>query len=351
MAKIQKVAELAGVSTATVSRALSGKSSVSPATRARVEKAAKELGYVVSANASSLASGRTRNVGVVTPFLTSWFYMQVLQGIQHALSDGGYDLTLYHLDPRTGGGHEPGGDERRRRLFAEFLRRKRVDGLIAVSLELDDDELATIRGLGKPVVGIGGPLQGVPTLSIDDEAIARLATDHLIALGHRQIAHIAGHPDFELDFRLPAARRGGYEQGLQAAGIAADPLLVRTADFTIAGGYDATLQLLGDPRVQPTAVFAASDEMAVGAILAARHLGKEVPGDLSVVGIDGHDLASFFSLTTVDQFPQTQGRLAVERLLHVLDGTPTEPAHTALPFDLVVRGSTSRPRAAGNSSR
>ncbi|WP_084103384.1 LacI family DNA-binding transcriptional regulator [Demequina sp. NBRC 110056] len=345
MAKIQKVAELAGVSTATVSRALAGKPSVSPTTRARVEKAAKELGYVVSASASSLASGRTRNIGVVTPLLDTWFYMKVLSGAQHALLDAGYDLTLYHLDANLGMDLPAQANPRRRRLFEEFLRRKRVDALIAVSLELDAAELDSMRGLGKPVVCVGGPLPGVPTLSIDDHAIARLATDHLLSLGHRHIAHIAGDPDFELDFHLPATRRAGYEEALAESGVEADPLLVRSADFTIAGGYDATLQLLGDPRVHPTAIFAASDEMAIGAILAARDLGKEVPGDLSVVGIDGHDLADFFALTTVDQFPEVQGRRAVERVLHELDGDSSEPANEELPYELVVRKSTAAPRA------
>ena len=343
MAKIQKVAELAGVSTATVSRALAGKPSVSPATRARVEQAAKDLGYVVSSSASSLASGRTRNVGVVMPFLTSWFYMTVLHGAQRALSDAGYDLTLYHLDANVGADLPPEVNPRRRRLFDEFLRRKRVDALIAVSLELDATELDAMRGLGRPVVGVGGPLPGVPTLSIDELAISRLATEHLLSLGHREIAHIAGDADFELDFHLPTTRRSGYEDALRAAGIEPDPLLVRSANFTVNGGYDATLQLLGDPRVHPTAIFAASDEMAMGAILAARDLGKDVPGDLSVVGIDGHDLGAFFDLTTVDQFPEVQGRRAIERVLHELDGDSVEPNNEELPYELVVRRSTSRP--------
>ncbi|WP_297082884.1 LacI family DNA-binding transcriptional regulator [uncultured Demequina sp.] len=345
MAKIQKVAELAGVSTATVSRALAGKASVSPATRARVEQAAKELGYVVSASASSLASGRTRNVGIVTPQLSSWFYMSVLDGAQRTLSDAGYDLTLYHLDANIGADLPADANPRRRRLFDEFLRRKRVDALIAVSLELNSAELASMHGLNKPVVGIGGPLPGVPTLSVDDKAIATLATEHLLSLGHRDIAHIAGDPDFELDFHLPATRRAGYEDALRGAGIEPEPLLVRSADFTIAGGYDATLQLLGDPRVHPTAIFAASDEMAIGAMLAARDLGRDVPGDLSIVGIDGHDLGGFFGLTTVDQFPQIQGRRAVETVLHELDGEHEEPSNEELPYELVVRKSTSKPRA------
>ena len=339
---IQQVAALAGVSTATVSRALAGKKTVSTSTRLRVEAAAKELGYVVSSAASSLASGRTRNVGVVMPFLDRWFYTRVLKGAHEALSDAGYDLTLYHLDAAAPEPGEP-RNPRRARLFDEFLRRQRVDGLVAVSLELTDAELDCLRTIGKPVVGIGGPLPGVLTMSIDDTEIARLATDHLLSLGHRQIAHIGGDPLLDLDFHLPANRRAGYETALRAHGIAPDHLMVRVADFTITGGYCATLQLLGDPRVAPTAIFAASDEMAIGAILASRDLSRRVPEDLSIIGIDGHELGEFFGLTTVSQFPETQGRLAAEAVLSALDDKSTPAHNMALPFELVVRRSTSVP--------
>lgn len=343
MARIQHVAGLAGVSTATVSRALSGKPSVSPATRARVEAAARQLGYVVSASASSLASGKTRNVGVVMPFIDSWFFSSVLKGTQHALEEAGYDLTLYHLDPNVGTENPTTAHPRRRRLFDEFLRRGRVDALIAISLELDQAELDSLTALRKPVVGLGGPLPGLHTLSIDDEEIARLAVEHLLALGHTRIAHLAGSQDFELDFLLPANRRAGWEAALREAGLEVDPLLLRTADFTIPSGYESTLQLLGDPRVKPTAIFAASDEMAIGALLAARDLGRNVPGDLSIIGIDGHALSDFFGLTTVDQFPEVQGRRAVDVLLHQIDGNHPEPGNEELPYELVVRRSTGPP--------
>ncbi len=340
---IQEVAALAGVSTATVSRALAGKKTVLASTRVKVETAARELGYVVSSAASSLASGRTRNVGVVIPFLDGWFYMRVLKGAHEALADAGYDLTLYHLDQSVA---VPGGpaNPRRARLFDEFLRRQRVDGFIAVSLELSDAELTGLHAIGKPAVGIGGPLQGALTLSIDDAAISRLATDHLLSLGHQHIAHIGGDPMLDLDFHLPAHRREGYETALRSHGIAPDPLLIRVADFTIAGGYRATLQLLGDPRVTPTAIFAASDEMAMGAIMAARDLGKRVPNDLSIIGIDGHELGDFFGLTTVSQFPETQGRLAAQALLDTFDGESLPARNVDLPYELIVRRSTSVPK-------
>ena len=336
MPGINEVAELAGVSTATVSRALSGKQHVSPATRERVAAAAAELGYVVSSNASSLATGRTKNVGVVIPFLSRWFYSSVIEGAEQSLLSHGYDLTLYNLS---------GGGDERRSVFEHFLLRKRVDAVIAISLELTAGEVGKLLDLGKPIVGVGGPLPGVRTLSIDDVAVARLATEHLLALGHHAIAHIGGNKDLELDFHLPTNRRVGYETALEAFGIPIEPELFQPADFTMRGGYQAAKQLLGNPRRRPTAIFAASDEMAIGAILAAKDMGLRVPEDISVVGVDDHELSDFFGLTTVAQYPELQGRLAVEILMDQLHPGQREHGslNTPLGFDLVVRSSTARP--------
>ena len=335
MVSIDEVAREAGVSTATVSRALSGRGNVSGPTRARVEAAAKSLGYVVSASASSLASGRTRNIGVLVPFLDRWFFSTVLSGIATALQRLGYDITLYHLtaDPAQ-----------RREIFDTFLRRQRVDGVIAISIELGEDETQGLVELDLPVIAIGGPNPRLTTLTVVDIAVARLATEHLIALGHRAIAHIGANPEWDLDFHIPTRRRQGFEQALTDAGIPARPELYEPADFTIEGGFRAAKQLLGRPGARPSAIFAASDEMAIGAMLAARELGYRVPEDISVVGIDGHELGGFFRLTTVDQFPLRQGERAAGAILAELD-SPTagvRPSRADLPFELIVRGSTAR---------
>ncbi|MFF9563968.1 LacI family DNA-binding transcriptional regulator [Leifsonia sp. NPDC014704] len=338
MPGIDDVARLAGVSTATVSRALSGNGPVSDRTRARVVQAASELGYVVSSDASSLASGRTRNIGAVVPHLNRWFFTSVIEGAERVLLGQGYDLTLYNL---SGDGGE------RRRVFDHHLLRNRVDAVFTVSLELAEQEVGRLLALGKPVVGVGGPLPGVSTLTIDDLAVARLATDHLISLGHRRIAHIGGSQEFDLDFHIPTSRRLGYEQSLRDAGLPVDEQLHRASDFTLPGGYDAAKQLLGSPHERPTAIFAASDEMAIGAILAARDLGLSVPRDVSIIGIDDHPLADFFGLSTVAQHPDRQGEQAAALLLDALQAARGAPArarpeplsHTA-PADLIVRSST-----------
>ena len=339
MVSIDEVAREAGVSTATVSRALSGRGNVSDPTRARVEAAAKSLGYVVSASASSLASGRTRNIGVLVPFLDRWFFSTVLSGTATALQRFGYDITLYNLtaDP-----------SQRREIFDTFLRRQRVDGVIAVSIELGKHETDRLIELDLPVIAIGGPNPRLTTLTVDDVAVARLAAAHLIALGHTAIAHIGASPEFELDFHIPTQRRQGFELALADAGIPARPELFEPADFTIEGGFRAAKQLLGRPGAQPTAILAASDEMAIGALLAARELGYRVPEDISVVGIDGHELGAFFRLTTVDQFPLRQGERAAGAILAMLDEPERAPrqARADLPFELIVRGSTARVPAA-----
>lgn len=333
MVSIDEVARRAGLSTATVSRALSGRGYASEASREKVRLAAQELGYVVSSRASSLASGRTRNIGVIVPFLDRWFFSTVLSGVSSALMRRGYDITLYNITA---------DEDVRKDVFETALRRQRVDAVIAVAIELDEAETAQLLALDLPVIAIGGPNPKLDTLSMDDVALARLATEHLLGLGHTEIAHIGANPEFDIDFHIPTNRRIGFEEALAGAGIPLKPGQLEPADFTVDGGYRAAKQLLGRPGPRPTAVFAASDEMAIGAVVAARDLGYRVPEDLSVVGIDGHELGAFFRLTTVDQFPLAQGERAADAVLAKLEGTEDESAPGALPFELIVRGTTAR---------
>lgn len=336
MVSIDEVARAAGVSTATVSRALSGRGHVSAPTKERVLSAARSLGYVVSSSASSLASGRTRNVGVIVPFLDRWFFSTVLSGVAAAVTRAGYDITLYNIT---------GDAKARGEIFRNFLRRGRVDALIAVSIQLDDDETQELLELGIPVIAIGGPNPRLATLTVNDFEVAQMATDHLLTLGHRTIAHIGANPEFDIDFHVPTTRRLGFEHALREAGVEPIPALYEPADFTIDGGYRAAKQLLGRPHGRPTAIFAGSDEMAIGALLAARDLGFRVPDDLSIIGIDGHDLGDFFRLTTVDQFPFAQGERAAAAIFDELEKTDEAASlkpTSALPYELVVRETTSR---------
>ncbi len=333
MSALADVARLADVSKATASRALSGRGYVSPETRERVVAAAAELGYVVSTNAASLVTGQTRNVGVVIPHLNRWYFGDVLEGIESALIAAGYDLTLYRLSADS---------DERRRVFEYFLVRKRVDAVIAVGIELTQHEVSLLDALGKPVVGIGGPIQGIATLSIDDVAAAALVTDHLISLGHSRIMHFGGDQTDEMDFRVHSQRLAGFRLAMDAAGLDHTDAF-RATTLSVPGGYAIGLTVLADPRTRPTAVFAGSDEVAIGTIVAARQLGIQVPNQLSVVGIDGHELAEMFALTTLAQDPAEQGATAVRRVMSGIEGTPVDRVWTPFPVRLEVRGSTRAP--------
>jgi DNA-binding LacI/PurR family transcriptional regulator len=343
MAGIKEVASRAGLSVATVSRALSGKSNVSSRSRRLAQEAARELGFVPSYHASSLASGRNHNIGLVVPSVQRWYFSSVLEGVSETLLDAGYDLTLYNV------GEQP---EHRSSILNDFLLRKRLDAVIAVALALSEEEIAQLLAVHRPIVGIGGALRGASTIRIDDEGLAMLATRHLIGLGHTRIAHVTGDAELNRDFKLPQLRRKGFAAAMDAAGLTLRQEWQATADFTIQGAYAAGRRLLGTPGQRPTAVFAASDEMAVGIMLAARDFGLQVPQDLSVVGIDGHELAETFGLTTISQDPRGQGRLAAVTALALLDnaggnsdGGPAAGAakDQEYPTEFVIRNSTAVP--------
>ena len=336
MSILADVARIAGVSKSTASRALSGRGYVSDDTRVKVERAAAELGYVVSTAAASLVTGRTRNVGVVIPYINRWYFGEVLEGIEASLIQAGYDLTLYRLSSDA---------DLRRRVFDYFLVRKRVDAVISVAIALSPHEVHMLQALGKPLVGIGGLIPGIPSLSIDDVETAPLATEHLISLGHRRIMHVGGDQHEQMDFRVHSQRYVGFQRALTEAGITVEDDF-RDAEFSIQGGHAAGLAVLGDPRTRPTAIFAGCDEIAIGIMVAARQLGISIPQELSVIGIDGHPLAETFGLTTVVQHPGDQGARAVELLLGQLDSTPEAPPseHIVLPTTLSVRTSTAARR-------
>lgn len=330
MTTLEEVARHAEVSPATASRALRGRGRVSDATRARVQRAAEDLGYVASAAASGLATGRTRSIGVLVPLVDKWFFAQVLDGIATRLADLGYDITLYNATDDAA---------QRRRLFETALRRGRVDAVIILSLAVSAEEIAQLQALDRPLIGLGTPCPELATLRVDDRAVGRAATQHLLSLGHRRIAHIGRVRPGDSGVDIPTLRHRGFIDELTAAGVTSAGFA--RADFTIDGGHRAARDLLRQPQ-PPTAIFAASDELAFGAILAARALGLDVPGDLSIIGVDGHELSGLFELTTIEQFPRAQGAAAAEAALATLGEDVAAPA-ASLPFELVPRASTAPP--------
>jgi len=340
MTTISDVAQLAGVTKCTASRALRDLRdlpNVSPDTRRRVVDAARRLSFVATPSAARLATGRTSSIGLVVPFVTRWFFGNVISGAESVFRDANIDLLLYNLNT----------PESCARFFEHMPLRRRVDGVLLLTLPVRADETAILTSLQIPLVIVGASVPGVDSVGIDDFSAAEIATRHLINLGHRRIAFIGGDPTEPLHFTAPVERLQGYLAALRDAGLPYDARLVAPAGFTTAGGEAAAGQLLSvdDP---PTAVFAASDEMAMGAMLAIRRLGMGVPEDISVIGFDDHEMARSFGLTTVAQAVAEQGEIAARLLLQALTpGATREPRRVNVPTRLVVRNSTSAPRRAG----
>jgi LacI family transcriptional regulator, repressor for deo operon, udp, cdd, tsx, nupC, and nupG len=331
VASIEDVARRAGVSIATVSRALRGLPDVATATRDRVVAAAAELNYVPSPFAARLASGRTSTVGLVVPFVNRWFFAEVIATVETALRHAGFDLLLYNLGDADG----------RTRFFDVMPVRKRVDGLIIASLVLDDEEFEQLKSLNRPVGLLGLPRPGFLSSRIDDDASARMAIDHLVELGHRRIALIGGDTDDPMRFTPPLHRRDGYVAALQQAGVEVDPELETLGYFTVDGGTEAAERLLSvaDP---PTAIFAESDDMAYGALRSIRRRGLKVPDDVAVMGFDDQPLSEVLDLSTIRQPVREQALDITLRLVGAIgeDAEPDDTDDAVLPTELVVRGST-----------
>ncbi len=344
---IVDVARRAGVSVATVSRALRAMPNVSAATRERVMRAAAELEYTASPLASGLVTGRIRSVGLVLPYAGRWYFAEVVRGIEEALRARGYDLVLHVL----------GDAARRQEFFGELPVRRRVDGVVFVALPMDERELDVFRGLGMPLACVGEPVPGVHTEGIDHVAAARQAVRHLVNLGHRRIAMIGGDPDGPERFSVPGMRARGYAEALEEAGLEARTDWERDGRFTARGGELAMTALLSQPGGRPTGVFCQSDEMAFGALRALRRSGLRCPDDVSVVGFDDHELAETFDVTTVAQPVAAQGAAAARWLVEQLDSPATAAAAASMtsgadgaagaaaatvlhPVRLVLRGST-----------
>ncbi len=342
-ATIEEVARRAGVSIATVSRSLRGREGVSPRTAERVRAIAHELGYSASPSASRLASGRAGTVAVIMPFLGRWFFSEVLDAAEPVFREAGLDLLLYHVGDR----------ESRRKYFSVDLLRKRVEGVLLVSLPLTDAEIEVLHSLGIPVCTVGVALEGFRSVTIDDVSAARLAAQHLVNLGHERVALIAGDTEDPTLCGAPRDRRAGYRSVLEEAGTGLDPGLEARGDFTAAGGAMAAGELFARQH-PPTAIFAESDEMAIGALGTLRRLGLRVPQDVSVVGFDDHPLAAALELTTVSQGVADQGRRVAEQLVASLTAGSGPGAGASeqvqLPTRLIVRGTTAVAKPAAGPS-
>ncbi len=314
---IADVARTAGVSASAVSFAFNGRAGVSEATRERILRTADQLGWAPSSGARALARDQADAVGLVitrTPLLLSAdpFFPAFTSGVESELEHRGYALLLQVVS-------DPAAEAER---YRQLARRGRVDGVFLTDLRITDDRIPLLVELGLPAVTLGRPAQPspFPAVVLDDRAGIAAAVDHLIDLGHSRIALVNGPRDY-LHVRH---RRDAWAQALAERGVARGPTV--TADFTAAGGADATRRLLARPT-RPTAIVYTNDVMAIAGIGAAAENGLRVPEDLSVTGYDDIELAAAIRppLTTVRGDPVAWGRRATLALLDLIDRRATGP--------------------------
>jgi LacI family transcriptional regulator len=324
---IADVAEHAGVSPTTVSHVLSGKRLVGAATRDRVERAVRELGYRPNIVARNLRTRRSQVIAVIVPDITNPFYAVVTRGLADAVDAAGYGTYVCNTDAKF---------EREQKFLEDVLDRG-VDGVVLASVDVSQEHLSEPTRYGTPIVCLGDShdFPDVDRVVPDDEDGSRTATAHLVSRGASRIAMITGPPG------AGTARVRGYRQALESAGRAFDPELVRDGGWTRQGGRDA-MRALMSARSHPDAVFCANDLMAIGAMDVVHELGLSVPDDVALVGFDDVEAATLVTptLTTVTNPAYDAGRYAGKLLVERMSGGYTDGRRTVvLPCRLVERQS------------
>lgn len=322
------VARLAGVDVSTASRVLRGEAAqrIREETRERIVQVARELDYRANAFARGLRTARSSTLGIVVPQLDNPVFAAAIEGAEAAAAAHGFSLLIAHRAP---GAHEAGA-------YRRLSEGNRVDGLLVASLDDDHVLLGELEATRTNYVLLNRTLAGARySVVLDSRAATRIALDHLVGLGHRRIAHLAGRPGgFNAGERL-----AGYREGLAAHGIVFDPALVAVAGYTAEGGAAAMRELI-DRR--PTAVLAATLVSAAGAMAVLHDAGLRIPQDVSVIGLHDAAVATMLypALTTVRMPTGRMGRLAAELLVGLVEGGAPEPVAPLAPEQLVLRAST-----------
>jgi LacI family transcriptional regulator len=333
-ATIRDIADLAGVSIATVSRVLNDRPDVAPETRENVLQVVREHGFSTNRGARGLSSGRTGMVGLTLPRVADAYFGPILSGAAEALYER--DMRIV-LAPTL-------HDHAREVSLLERLMRGTTDGAILMLPEESAEELRTLQRQGFPFVVVDPrepPPDGIACVAAMHAAGAKQAVEHLLELGHRRIGAIAGAPGWY----ATEERLAGFRAALAGAGILLDPQLIVYSDWSIPRGTDGAEQLLSLPE-PPTAIFGFNDNVAIGALNAARARGLSVPDDLSVVGFDDTEPAMIVTphLTSVRQPLAEMGRMGVSLLLRLIEGQRVDALRLELATKLVVRDSTAPPR-------
>jgi LacI family transcriptional regulator len=323
------LAEITGLSQTTVSRALRGDRRVAEETCVRVLDAARRLGYVPNAAARTLNTGRTGTIAVVIADFTNPFYPELVEFLHDELTRNGYRMVL--LNERT----EARGDQGLRPL----LQGHAVDGMLFASATLGSRSVELLSSANVPTVLLNRDVEAknVDAVIADNEGGAALAADHLVDLGHTNIAVVMG----PLNASTAKSRLSGFRTRLKQRGVQLTPSFVRSDEFSHQAGYQGALALL-EADTPPTAIFCGNDAIAFGVLDAARRLGVRVPEELSVVGFDDVAMAGWeaFRLTTVRQPLAQMGKEAVRILVDRLEGVGGPQARRVFPTHLVQRATT-----------
>lgn len=328
MVTIQQVAREAGVSVATVSRVINNSEVVTENTREIVLNTIKRLNYKPNLIGRNLRRKETKLALILLPSISNPFYSTIVKGAEDIAHENGYNIMLCNTN----------SDINRERVYIELLKNKLADGLIFMASEADKDELSDLAKK-YPVVQCCEYKEGssAPHVSIDNLSAANRIVMHLIDLGHRRIGMISGNNEFV----STRQREAGYRKALENSGIEFDISLIKHGNYGFKSGLRAAKQLLSIEK-RPTAIFAISDSMAVGAIRAIKESGYKVPGDIAVAGFDNISFASMCEppLTTISQPKYDLGCTAMEMLLKQIQGKKNEPKEILLEHELVIRQST-----------
>ncbi len=336
-ATMQDVAKKAGVSVATVSRVLNNTDKVSEETSQKVLDACEDLEYSLNPIAQSLRLGRTNSIGAILPFLTLPSIVERLRGVMAALADSDYELVPFTL----------GSPEDRDRKIFELSQKSRTDGLLIISMPVNDAQVDLLIKNKMPTVLVDSQHPKLHRINVDDRAGGKMITNYLISLGHKKIGFISSYLQNPLQFSSTIYRYQGYCDALNEAAIEVDPRYQREGEHGREEAKALALDMLSQTD-RPTAIFASSDTKAIGVLDAAKELEIHVPEQLSVVGYDDIRDAEYVNLTTVKQPLFKSGRQGGRKLISLIDHPGSPPVETLLPLELIVRGTTGHPPSMEN---
>lgn len=332
---IHDVARIADVGIGTVSRVINDSPGVKPATRQRVLAAIDALHYSPNLIARSMTSRRTGSIGVIVPFFTRPFFIEVLRAVEVTITEAGRELVLYNVQ----------SNDQCESYFRKLPKQRKVDGLLVISIFPDDAAAAGFKLAGMPIVLVDAYHPLLTSLVVDNVEGAYQAVKCLIEYGHRRIGFINGIIEGDFRFNRANDRLIGLHRALGEAGLIFEPELVLVSEWDRHGGRQAALQLLTRAD-RPTAIFAASDMQAVGVLEAARSLNITVPDDLSLIGYDGIELSEIMELNTIQQPMRYMGELGAQKLIAQIEGSTSDgsqPELIRLRPNLIMRRTVSTP--------